>query len=256
MWTGSGPSPREIPPCRVQRPTPTFKSALNRHTACRSPRMSTRPAAFHINTVLSLAATLLSAGVGVWLLQHAEPGFRAAGVLAIISAVFALLAATLNRPAAPVPPPAPQPAPTLAPPTPPAPKIDPVAIADAGALRLLAKLQEQGRLIDFVMEDIRTVPDAQVAAVARVVHTGCRATLQNAFALEPLHPGTEGSTVTLAPGFDPEAHRLLGHVAGTPPFTGTLLHRGWRTTAIKLPHATDPAQSPRTIIAPAEIELR
>jgi Domain of unknown function (DUF2760) len=132
-----------------------------------------------------------------------------------------------------------------------------VALADGGALRLLAVLQDQGRLIDFAMEDIRTVPDAQVAAVARVVHGGCRTALQSAFTLQPLHAAAEGAVVTLAPGFDPEEHRLVGRVAGEPPFTGKLLHRGWRNVAaVKLPHATDPARPHSGVVAPAEIELR
>ena len=101
------------------------------------------------------------------------------------------------------------------------------------------------------------LPDAQVAAVARVVHTGCREALQSTFTLEPLQAAQEGSTVTLAPGFDPAAHRLLGRVAGAAPFTGKLLHRGWRNTgAVKLPHASDAAKPHTGIIAPAEIELR
>ncbi len=236
--------------------------------------MSTRSSGSSVNTVLSLSAALLSAAVGVWLLTHTEAPLRAAGAVALASAIFALAAAFLRPPApaakptpAPVSPPtapaasAQTPAPVAAPTprpvaAPASPALDPVALADGGALRLLAKLQEQGRLLDFAMEDIRTVSDAQVAAVARVVHTGCRATLQSAFELQPLHPAAEGATVTLAPGFDPEAHRLLGHVAGTPPFTGTLLHRGWRSTAVKLPHATDPSQPHSGIVAPAEIELR
>ena len=212
--------------------------------------MSTPSSGFLVNTVLSLAAAVLSTGLGLRLFQHAEAPLRAAGVVALISAALALASALLRRPAPVTPPPPPPPS------TPGIPALDPIAVADGGALRLLAKLQEQGRLIDFAMEDIRTVPDAQVAAVARVVHTGCRATLQSAFALQPLHPAAEGAIVTLEPGFDPEAHRLLGHVAGTPPFTGTLLHRGWRSTSVKLAHATDPTQPSSGIVAPAEIELR
>jgi hypothetical protein len=224
--------------------------------------MSTRPSNLRLNTVLSFSASLLSAGLGFWLLQHTETSIRTAGFIALASAVFALVAA-LTRQSAPVAKPAPvsdspvRPVTTPPPaPAPGTPTFDPVVVADGGALRLLAKLQEQGRLIDFAMEDIRTVPDAQVAAVARVVHTGCRATLQSAFALQPLHTAAEGAVVTLQPGFDPDAHRLLGKVAGTPPFTGTLLHRGWRSTSVKLPHATDPAKPHTGIVAPAEIELR
>lgn len=228
--------------------------------------MSTRSANSKVNLGLSFAAAVLSAALGVWLLSQAAASLRVAGALALVSAALSLGSAFLRReapssesapiPSAPVIAPAPVVVAPATAPTPAAPKLDPVALADGGALRLLAKLQEQGRLLDFAMEDIRTVSDAQVAAVARVVHTGCRATLQSAFSLEPLHPAAEGATVTLAAGFDPEAHRLLGHVAGSPPFTGTLLHRGWRTTTVKLPHASDPTHSHSGIVAPAEIELR
>ena len=228
--------------------------------------MSTRSSDLRVSTVLSITASALSAGLGLWLWQYPEANLRVAGFIALTGAALSLAPVFLRRPVAPsltsVVPSAPSsadvPVPSAPiPALPPAPVLDPIALADGGALRLLAKLQEQGRLLDFAMEDIRTVPDAQVAAVARVVHTGCRAALQSAFTLEPLHTANEGATVTLAPGFDPEAHRLLGRVAGEPPFTGKLLHRGWRNTApVKLPHATNPAQPHSGIVAPAEIELR
>ena len=220
--------------------------------------MSTRSSDFQVSTVVSITASALSAGLGLWLWQYPESSLRVAAFIALTGSALSLVPVFLRRPAAPssagVPVPS---APTPDSPPIPIPVLDPIALADSGALRLLAKLQEQGRLLDFAMEDIRSVPDAQVAAVARVVHTGCRAALQSAFTLEPLHTANEGTTVTLASGFDPEAHRLLGRVAGEPPFTGKLLHRGWRNTApVKLPHATNPAQPHSGIIAPAEIELR
>ena len=227
--------------------------------------MPTPSSSHRISTVLALAAALLSGGVGAWLFQHTDTALRPAAALAFAAAALALIAASLPRaktPAGPVPvstppPTATKPAPAPDPATAPAtPALDPVAIADGGALRLLAKLQEQGRLLDFAMEDITSVTDAQVASVARVVHAGCRATLQSAFAPQPLHASAEAATVTVEAGFDPEAHRLLGKVAGSPPFTGTLLHRGWRATTVKLPHATDPSKPHSRIVAPAEIELR
>lgn len=223
--------------------------------------MSTHSSDFSLNKVLALVSAVLGAGLGVWLLTQMDGPFRVAGVVALLAAVLAAAAGLMRRadgnngqaPATFAPAVAPAP---VAAPAPSIPALDPRAVADGGALRLLAKLQEQGRLIDFALEDIRGVSDDQVAAVARVVHAGCRATLENAFALTPLHAAAEGASVTLAPGFDPEAHRLLGKVAGTPPFTGTLLHRGWRTATVKLPHATDPARPHSGIVAPAEIELR
>jgi hypothetical protein len=41
------------------------------------------------------------------------------------------------------------------------------------ALQILALLQRDGRLIDFLMEDIRAYGDAQVGAAVRDVHAGC-----------------------------------------------------------------------------------
>ena len=53
--------------------------------------------------------------------------------------------------------------------------------AEAEIVSFLATLQEQGRLIDFLMDDITTYDDGQVGAAARVVHQGCKAALQEHF---------------------------------------------------------------------------
>ena len=63
----------------------------------------------------------------------------------------------------------------------------------------------------------------------------------------------EGSTVTLEPGFDAHAIRLTGHVAGDPPFTGELRHRGWRVARIELPELM---QTQDRVAAAAEVEVR
>jgi hypothetical protein len=47
--------------------------------------------------------------------------------------------------------------------------------------------------------------------------------------------------------------RLTGNVVGQPPFTGTLSHRGWLVTQVKLPQLTD-IQAAK-VIAQAEVEL-
>jgi hypothetical protein len=47
--------------------------------------------------------------------------------------------------------------------------------AEAEIASFLATLQDRGRLVDFLMEDITTYNDAQVGAAARVVHGGCKA---------------------------------------------------------------------------------
>jgi hypothetical protein len=59
--------------------------------------------------------------------------------------------------------------------------------------------------------------------------------------------------VTLQEGFDAKAIRLTGNVLGSPPFTGTLVHRGWRAAEIKLPKATEGHDV--AVLAAAEVEL-
>ena len=53
--------------------------------------------------------------------------------------------------------------------------------------------------------------------------------------------------------FDAATVRLTGNVVGQPPFTGTLMHRGWRVTEIKLPKLAEGHDV--RVLAPAEVEL-
>jgi len=71
--------------------------------------------------------------------------------------------------------------------------------------------------------------------------------------LEPIRTEPENKRITLQAGFDPSAIRLTGNIVGKPPFTGTLVHRGWRVTNVKLPKIAENHNV--TIIAPAEVEL-
>jgi hypothetical protein len=153
---------------------------------------------------------------------------------------------------APVPPPA-APAPSAAPVAPPAQAPRDAAGAERAALRLLAVLQREGRLVDFVEEDLSGFSDAQIGAAARTVHSGCRRAIEEHFRLEPVYRETEGATVTVASGFDPAAVRLVGNVVGAPPFRGQLRHHGWRARDVRLPGAPEAADP--SVVAPAEVEL-
>ena len=140
----------------------------------------------------------------------------------------------------------------------PAPAAPVAAAAPSGdvtgdaALRLLAALQEEGRLVDFFTEDITPYSDEQIGAATRGIHASCRKALRSAVTVEPVMPGEEGSTVTVPAGFDPASIRLVGDVVGEPPFTGVLKHAGWRATAINLPRRS--GHDPQ-VIAPAEVEI-
>lgn len=123
----------------------------------------------------------------------------------------------------------------------------------ASGLALLALLQREGRLIDFLQEDVGSFSDAEIGGAARLVHTGCRKALQQHLTLEPALPQKEGEAVNVPAGFNAERIRLTGNVAGQPPFRGALRHHGWIATAVRLPEVSA-ALDPR-VIAPAEVEL-
>ncbi len=123
----------------------------------------------------------------------------------------------------------------------------------AAGLAVLALLQREGRLIDFLQEEVAAFSDAEIGAAARVVHAGSRKVLGQYLSLEPVLRDAEGATVTVPSGFNAEKIRLTGNVAGQPPFRGTLKHHGWITTAVRFP-AVPTTLDPR-ILAPAEVEL-
>jgi hypothetical protein len=127
--------------------------------------------------------------------------------------------------------------------------------ADAEIISFLAMLQTRGRLVDFLMDDINPYDDAQVGAAARVVHSGCRAALLEHFRISPVRAESEGSTVQVAAGYRPDEYRLLGKISGPAPFTGVLLHHGWKTDAVNLPRVLRNSTDRLPAIAPAEVEL-
>ena len=116
---------------------------------------------------------------------------------------------------------------------------------------MLGLLQREGRLVDFLMEDLSGYSDAQIGSAVRDVHGGCRKVLERYVTLAPVLSGDEGATVSVEEGTDPAAVKVIGNAA-RPPFRGVLRHRGWTATRIDLPplHA-----SARSIVAPAEVEV-
>ncbi len=143
-------------------------------------------------------------------------------------------------PAAPVP--APAPAPTA------------VKSGRSQALDQLALLQREGRLVDFLQENLTAYSDAQIGSAVRDVHRDCASALERALGLVPVRSETEGAGVTVPPGFDASSLRLTGNVAGQAPYQGTLRHAGWQATRCDLPAYTGSETAAR-VIAPAEVEL-
>jgi Domain of unknown function (DUF2760) len=123
----------------------------------------------------------------------------------------------------------------------------------ASGLALLSALQREGRLLDFLQQEVASFSDEEVGAAARVVHGGCRKVMQQYFELEPVATEVEGETMTVPKGFDANRIRLTGNISGQPPFRGTLKHHGWVAKEIRMP-AISESIDPR-IVAPAEVEL-
>jgi hypothetical protein len=121
------------------------------------------------------------------------------------------------------------------------------------ALVLLGLFQKEGRFVDFLQEQITGYSDQEIGAAARVVHQGCQKVLKDYLSIAPVREETEGSRVTLERGFDASAVRPIGNVVGEPPFTGALVHRGWRAEEVRLPKVSGSRDV--SILAPAEVEL-
>lgn len=137
-----------------------------------------------------------------------------------------------------------------------APAPEPVILKEPtpdAALQLLGLLQNQARFIDFIKEDIAAYSDADIGVAARVVHEGCNKAINEHFTLAPVRSEPEGGKITLPKGFDAASVRLTGNIVGEAPFTGTLIHKGWQVTGIRLPKLTQGHNA--NIIAPAEVEL-
>lgn len=123
----------------------------------------------------------------------------------------------------------------------------------ASGLMLLGAFQREGRLIDFLEQEVAGFSDEDIGAAGRVVHGGCRKALRQFFDIAPAIQGTEGAHMTVPSGFDAQRIRLTGNVSGTPPFKGTLKHHGWIATEVRMPSISEALDA--RVIAPAEVEL-
>lgn len=127
------------------------------------------------------------------------------------------------------------------------------AASEIATIQILGLLQREGRLIDFLQEDIERYDDAQIGAAVREVHNGCKTALKEVFGLSPVLKAAEGSQVEIEKDFDSTRIKLIGNIRGNPPFKGTLRHCGWKFTKLHLPEWTAPEKT--DVLAPAEVEI-
>jgi len=133
---------------------------------------------------------------------------------------------------------------------------EPLRFSPYPAVQILSALQREGRLVDFLQEDLGPHEDAQIGAAVRSVHEGCRKAMAEHLELRPVYEQEEeGAQVTVRKGFDARAVRLTGNVAGDPPFRGVLRHRGWQVVRLDLPRPMGELSEKQWVLAPAEVEI-
>ncbi len=201
-----------------------------------------------MKSILPIAAVLLAVLNSLLLIPALNAYTFAIAVVALVLAVLvALLSFSGIRRRAAVAPSEP----VAAKPPPPA-----ANQADAEIVAFVGLLQDKGRLVDFLMEDVNSYDDTQVGAAARVVHQGCRAVLNEHFKISPVSDAEEGSQITLPADYAADEYRLTGKISGNPPFKGTLLHKGWKADSVKLPRLVNTNENCLPSIAPAQVEVK
>lgn len=130
----------------------------------------------------------------------------------------------------------------------------PVQSADTSHLRLLCMLQQTARLIDFFKEDISSFDDAQVGAAVRKIHQDCSKALEEFVTIRPVMEEGEGDKIHIPKGYDPKKIKVIGKVKGEPPYSGVLVHKGWKAHKRSLPKQI--SEQAHDVLCPAEVEVR
>lgn len=138
-------------------------------------------------------------------------------------------------------------------PAPPKP-VEPPKPTQNPAVTLLAALQREARLIDFLKEDLSAYSDDQIGAAVREVQRDSAKVLDRLFGLQAILTEDEGATIEIPVGFDAGRYRLSGQVTGAGPYRGALRHHGWEVTRCDLPTFTGSTTAANTVAA-AEVEV-
>ena len=126
---------------------------------------------------------------------------------------------------------------------------------NAAALSLLAVLQRDARLLDFLKESTEGYSDAEVGAATRAVHKEAGAVIERLFGVIPMSTAAEGAAVEVPAGYDPACYRLLGNVPkGAGPWRGVLVHPGWKALRADVPAWTGQHDA-ANVLAPTEVQF-
>jgi len=118
------------------------------------------------------------------------------------------------------------------------------------AIVLLRLLQEEGRLLDFIKEDISSYDDSQVASASRVIHRGCSNVFKKYLSLDHVLDYDENMVVELPENIEQNALKVHGNKTGKI----KVIHRGWKITSSDLPKIISNDSKKDLLIVPAEGE--
>lgn len=119
-------------------------------------------------------------------------------------------------------------------------------------LKFLSMLQQSGRLIDFLKEDISSFSDEEVGACVRKIHADCAKLIEETVTVRPVIDENEGQSIEISAQYDPTKIKLVGNV-GEPPFKGVVIHKGWKAHKLSLPKSSENLGD---ILYSAEVEVK
>ncbi len=123
----------------------------------------------------------------------------------------------------------------------------------AGAVFTLNLLQREGRLVDFLMEDISAFSDAQIGLAVRQIHENSANCLNKYFSPVKAITEKENSDYQIPADYDVTALRVTGNVKSGVAQTGKVQHGGWKVENPQLPKMVGNLNT--TVIAPGEVEV-
>ena len=101
---------------------------------------------------------------------------------------------------------------------------------------------------------ISSFDDAQIGSAVRKIHDECGKCLEDLVTIRPVMEENEGAKITVPQGYDPAKIKVVGKIMGQPPYTGVLIHKGWKAHKRSLPKKI--GDQVVEVICPAEVEVR
>lgn len=124
------------------------------------------------------------------------------------------------------------------------------------AILVMTLLQERGRLLDFLMEDVASYSDEEIGGAARVIHQGCSEVVKECFSPEAVSAVEEEKEIILEEGYTTSEYKIVGNVDTNPPYKGIVTHKGWKAGKVKLPVLNKSYEGiEKPILVPAEVEV-